>query len=200
VVETAAVMYRFFAAGCLRNSWRNPRKFSESELEISLQPMPGLFGYSQLKGNVRNEWRGNAREDGFSSLEVNPVKGVFGGHVKDCLDERGTVLRSYRGGEMSGTSPSTDGDASHHSVLLSLLDEIWNVADPRVVKAEDRWIRGGDPKNVYGRLAYGVERTMDKGDIRKGPGDETVLLPVDAGQRESTSSPSSEPGRCHEIG
>ena len=39
----------------VRKSFRNWRKFSESAPETSLQPMPGEFGYSQLRRNVRNE-------------------------------------------------------------------------------------------------------------------------------------------------
>ena len=96
--------------------------------------MPGLFGYSQLE---RNERRGNGRGNVFGSLKVNPVKAVFGGHIKDSLDKRRTILRSDRRREVTGTSPSTDGDASHRPMCLSLLDKVWKIADPRVVKTQD---------------------------------------------------------------
>lgn len=82
--------------------------------------MPGRFGYSQLE---HNEWRGNAREDICDLLEVNPIEVVFGSHIEDSFDKRGTVSRGDRRREISGTSPSTDGDASHRAMFVSLADE-----------------------------------------------------------------------------
>jgi len=96
--------------------------------------MPGRFGYSQLE---RNEWCGNAREYICDLLEVNPIEAVFGGHIKDSLDKRGTISRGNGRREMTGTRPSTDGDASHRAMFVSLVDEFWNVALPRGVKTED---------------------------------------------------------------
>lgn len=98
--------------------------------------MPGAPGYSQLKRNIRNRWHGNARGV-FGSLEVNRVKVVLGSHIEDSLDKRGAVLRGDRRGEITGTSPSTDGDASHRAMLVSQLDKPRDVAGPRGVKAED---------------------------------------------------------------
>ena len=79
-------------------------------------------------------------------------------------------------------------------MLLSLLDEIWKVSGPRGVKAEDGGIFGGDAKNVYGRLVDRVEQTMGERDIRKGPGEEAELLPVNGGQGGAVNGPSRDPG------
>jgi len=83
---------------------------------------------------------------------------MFVDHTKDSLDKRGTVLRSDRRREITGTSPSPDGDASHHIVSLSMIDEVSNLFGRRVTKIEDSWIRGGEPKNMYERLNHRVEQ------------------------------------------
>lgn len=53
-----------------RKSLRNSRKFSESAPETWLQPMPGEFGYSQLRCNVRNESHETARKT-FSAYSTS---------------------------------------------------------------------------------------------------------------------------------
>jgi len=90
-----------------------------------------------LRIGARNLVTADARLVWIFPIEVNPVKLVFGGHIKDGLDERGTVLRSDRRREKARTSPSTDGDASHRPMFLSLADKVWNVTGSRVVKTED---------------------------------------------------------------
>lgn len=89
------------------------------------------------KGNAVNEWRGNGGENFFGSLEVDCVKLVFGSHIKDSRYKLCAVRRRDRRGEISGTGPSTDGDTGHGAMCLSLGNEFGDVADPRVVKAED---------------------------------------------------------------
>jgi len=63
------------------------------------------------------------RETLSGLLEVNSVKVVLGDHIKDSLDELGAVRRSDCRREISGTCPSTDRDASHCPMLLSLCNE-----------------------------------------------------------------------------
>jgi hypothetical protein len=51
----AADKIRFLPAGWERSSCRKERKFALSLAEIALQPMPALFGYSQLIKVISDE-------------------------------------------------------------------------------------------------------------------------------------------------
>lgn len=115
--------------------------------------MAGVFGYSQLKRNVKNERRGNGAGRVYGLLKVNAVKAVVGGQVKDSGHKRGTVAGSNCRREITGTGPSTDGEASHCAVRMSLLDELRDIGGVGGVKTEDFGIWGGEAINVYGRLA-----------------------------------------------
>jgi len=82
----------------------------------------------------------------FDLLEVKPVKMILGDQTKDGLDERGTVLGGDCRREITGTTPSADGDASHCAMVLSLLDELGDVGGFRGGKIEDGGVRGGKAK------------------------------------------------------
>lgn len=110
--------------------------------------MPGKFGYSQLERNGENERGGNVVGNVFGLLEVDSIKLVLGSQIKNSLDKRGAVPRSDRRGEIAGTSPSTDGDASHRTMSMSLLDKVRDVLGAGGIQAEDGGIWGGDAKNT----------------------------------------------------
>lgn len=73
----------------------------------------------------------NSSPSGIFPVEVDTIKTVFANQIKDSLDKFGTVLRGDRRGEVSGTSPSTDGEDSQSVMLVSLLDEGGNVGGTR---------------------------------------------------------------------
>lgn len=110
--------------------------------------MPGKFGYSQLKRNGEDEQGGDTAGKIFRLLEIKPVKLVFGSQIKDSLDKCGAVLGSDRRREITGTGPSTDRDASHGTMCLSLLHELGDVFGTRSIKAKDGGIFGGEAKNT----------------------------------------------------
>jgi hypothetical protein len=144
-----------------------------------LQPIPVRLGYSQLR-SVKHEGRGDDSGNTFDLLKVDRVKTVFIGQVKHSLDKGGTVLRGDRRREVTGTSPPADGNASQRSVVMSLLDELRDEGRPRAIKTESRGVLGCDTKMLIRRLDLRAKRRIGR-DLRKGPGDETVFLPVNAG-------------------
>ena len=143
-----------------------------------------MSGVAMQRGSVSN------------SLEVNSVELVFGGKIKDSLDECGTVPRSDRPGEETGAGPPAYGGAGHRTVRLCLLNELSEVGRVIVRKTEGGWIWGGETKNTYERLS----RTMGQLNVRKRVEDDTVLVPVDAGRWEGGAVPSRVPGGGDERG
>lgn len=74
----------------------------------------------------------NSSRRGIFPVEVDSIKTVFANHSKDSLDKRGTVLRGDRRREVSGTSPSTDGEDSQRVMVVGLLDEGGDVRGTRI--------------------------------------------------------------------
>lgn len=115
----------------------------------------GIFPAKEGKSERRSEGLGNA----LDLLKVDSIKTVFADDIEDSLYKHGTVLRSDRRREETGTSPPADGDASQRIMVMSQLDELRNEGGSRAIKTEDGGVLGRDAKMWVRALSLENQRS-----------------------------------------
>ena len=86
-MDTAAEMINSPAPFCLRSVCKKERKLALSFADTMLQPIPCLFGYSQLQNRWLISDLGTLKQIKINALKVNSVQTVIGNDFHDRVSE-----------------------------------------------------------------------------------------------------------------